>query len=69
MSLFGKVKGWLGKKRPEPTDRLTRAATSSSTVRTSYDDDIVPPELFHATDPQRAIEYRSSLKLGPKGPL
>ena len=60
MSLFGKAKGWLGKKRPEPTDRLTRVAASSSTVRTSYNDDIVPPELFHEMDTTRAMAYPCS---------
>ena len=60
MSLFGKAKGWLGKNRPEPTDRLTRVAASSSTVRTSYNDDIVPPELLHETDTAHAMAYPCS---------
>ncbi|KAE8779749.1 hypothetical protein D1007_47176 [Hordeum vulgare] len=60
MSLFGKAKGWLGKKRPEPTDRLTRGAASSSTMRTSYNDDIVPSELFHETDTAHAMAYPCS---------
>ena len=67
MSLFGKVKGWLGKKRPEPTDRLTRVAASSSTVRTSYNDDIVPPELLHETDTTRAMTYPCSEFLAAAG--
>ncbi|KAE8813564.1 hypothetical protein D1007_09267 [Hordeum vulgare] len=47
-------------KRPEPTDRLTRVAVSPSTVRTSYNDDIVPSELLHEMDTTRAMTYPCS---------
>src|SRR3954468_6929161 len=57
MSLFGKSKGWLGKKKPKPNDRVTRAAASSSTARVSYNDDVVPPELLEETNPTRAMTY------------
>ena len=45
----------VGKKRAEPTDRLTRVAASSCTMRTSYNDDIVLLKLFHETDTTRAM--------------
>ena len=57
MSLFGKAKGWLGKKRPEPTDRLTRAAASPSAVRVSYNEDHVPLEMLEETNPACAMMY------------
>src|SRR3954469_14658715 len=57
MSFFGKVKGWLGKKKPERSDRVTRAAASPSTVRVSYNEDHVPPELLEDTSPACAMMY------------
>ena len=59
MSLFGKAKGWLGK-RTEPTDRVTRAPASPSTARVSYNDDIVPPELLYEMDTVHAMTYPCS---------
>jgi len=55
MSLLGKAKGWLGKKRSESTDRVTRA--SSPNARVSYNDDVVPPELLEETNSVRAMTY------------
>lgn len=55
-----KQRDGLGRRDPEPTDRLTRVAASSSTVRTSYNDDIVPPELFHEANTTRAMAYPCS---------
>src|SRR4051812_9347237 len=60
MSLFGKAKEWLGKKRPEPTDSVTRAPASSSSARMSYSDDIMPPELLYETDTTHAMTYPCS---------
>src|SRR4051812_40894498 len=57
MSLLGKAKGWLGKKKPERTDRVTRDAASSSAARVSYNDDHVPLELLEDTSPARAMMY------------
>src|SRR3954471_793736 len=57
MSLLGKAKGWLGKKKPERTDRDTRAAASSSAARVSYNEDHVPLELLEDTRPARAMTY------------
>src|SRR3954463_682262 len=57
MSFFGKAKGWLGKKKPECTDRLTRAAASPSAVRVSYNEDHVPLELLEDTSPACAMMY------------
>ena len=57
MSLLSKAKGWLGKKKSEPTDRVTRAAASSSTARVSYNDDVVPLELLEETSPTRSMTY------------
>src|SRR3954465_14158633 len=57
MSFFGKAKGWLGKKKPERADRVTRAAASPSTVRVSYNEDHVPLELLEDTSPTCAMMY------------
>src|SRR4051812_8048097 len=57
MSLLSKEKGWLGKKKYEPTDRVTRAAASSSTATVSYNDDVMPLELLEETNPARAMTY------------
>src|SRR3954469_3207933 len=57
MSLLGRAKGWLGKKRPERSDRVTRAAASPSAARVSYNEDHVPLELFEDTNPTRAMTF------------
>ena len=57
MSLLGKAKGWLGKKKPERSDRVTRAAASPSTARVSYNEDHVPLELLEDTNPARAMTF------------
>ena len=54
MSLLGK---WLGKKKPERTDRVTRASASPSTARVSYNEDHVPLELLEETSPARAMSF------------
>src|SRR4051812_26733051 len=67
MSLLGKAKGWIGKKKPEPTDRVTRASTSSSATRVSYNDDVVPLELLEETSPARAMTYPCQVFLEAAG--
>src|SRR3954466_16376574 len=57
MSLLGKAKGWLGKKKPERSDRVTRAAASPSAARVSYNEDHVPLELLENTSPACAMMY------------
>src|ERR1041385_6656588 len=57
MSFFGKAKGWLWKKKPECSDRVTRAAASPSAVRVSYNEDHVPLELLEDTSPACAMMY------------
>src|SRR4051812_10460417 len=57
MSFLGKAKGWLGKRSPEPTDRVTRAAASPSTARVSYNEEIVPLEILEETSPARAMTF------------
>lgn len=57
MSLLGREKGWLGKKKPERTDRVTRVVASSSAARVSYNEDHVPLELFEDTSAARAMTY------------
>ena len=57
MSLLGKAKGWLGKKKPERSDRVTRAAASPSAARVSYNEDHVPLELLEDTSSARAMTY------------
>src|SRR4051812_8578113 len=54
MSLLGR---WLGKKKPERTDRVTRSSASPSTARASYNEEIVPLELFEDTSPARAMTF------------
>src|SRR3954466_4233824 len=48
--MYGRARGWLGGKKPEPTDRVTRAASPPSSARVSYNDDIVPPGFLYETD-------------------
>ena len=57
MSFLGKAKGWLGKRRSERTDRVTRAATSPSNARVSYNEEVVPLELLEETSPARAMTF------------
>src|ERR1041385_786830 len=57
MSLLGRAKGWLGKKRPERSDRVTRAAASPSTARVSYNEDHVPLELLEDSNSARAMTF------------
>ena len=54
MSLLGR---WLGNKKPERTDRVTRASASPSTARVSYNEEIVPLELLEDTSPARAMMF------------
>src|SRR3954463_12477271 len=54
MSLLGR---WLGKKKPERTDRVTRSSTSPSAARVSYNEEIVPLELLEETSPARAMTF------------
>ena len=67
MSLLGKAKGWLGKKRSEPTGRVTIAVASSSTTRVSNNDDVVPLELLEETSPTRALTYPCQVFLEAAG--
>src|SRR3954468_21615489 len=64
MSLLGK---WLGKKKPEHTDRVTRAAASPSTARVSYNDEVVPLELLEETSPARAMTFPCDVFLEAAG--
>ena len=57
MSLLGRAKGWLEKKKPARSDRVTRAAASPSTARVSYNEDHVPLELLEDTNPARAMMF------------
>ena len=57
MSLLGRAKGWLEKRKPAHSDRVTRAAASSSTARVSYNEDHVPLELLEDTSPARAMTF------------
>ena len=57
MSLLGRAKGWLEKRRPAHSDRVTRAAASPSTARVSYNEDHVPLELLEDTSPARAMTF------------
>ena len=57
MIFLGKAKGWLGKRRSETINRVTRAAASPSTARVSYNEEIVPLELLEETSPTRAMTF------------
>src|ERR1041385_6462277 len=57
MSLLGKAKGWLGKKKPERSDRVTRVAASPSATRVCYNEDHVPLELLEDTSLACAMMY------------
>ena len=57
MSLLGRAKGWLEKRRPAHSNRVTRAAASPSTARVSYNEDHVPLELSEDTSPARAMTF------------
>src|SRR3954471_17023748 len=57
MSLLGKVKGWIEKRKPTHSDRVTRAAASPSTARVSYNEDHVPLELLEDTNSARAMTF------------
>src|SRR4051812_14334535 len=57
MSLLGKAKGWLGKKKPECSDRVTRVVASPSAARVSYNKNHVPLELLEDTSPACAMMY------------
>src|SRR3954463_5989759 len=57
MSLLGRAKGWLGNKRPERSDRVTRAAASPSAARVSYNENHVPLELLEDTIPACEMMY------------
>ena len=48
-------------------DRVTRAATSSSSARMSYNDDIIPPELLYKSDTTHAMTYPCSDFLSAAG--
>src|ERR1041385_5577053 len=47
---------WLGEKKPERSSRVTCSAASPSTTRVSYNEDIVPLEMFDAS-PARAMAF------------
>src|SRR3954463_8416420 len=54
---MNKLGRWLGKKKPERTDRVTRSTTSPSAARVSYNEEIVPLELLEETPPARAMTF------------
>src|SRR3954466_1856593 len=47
---------WLGIKKPERSSRVTRSAASPSTMRGSYNEDIVPIEMLDAS-PAKAMAF------------
>src|SRR3954465_3593378 len=47
---------WLGKNKPERSSRVTRSAASPSTMRVSYNEDVVPIEMLDAS-PARAMAF------------
>src|SRR3954468_24594469 len=67
MSLLGRAKGWLEKRKPAHSDRVTRAAASPSTARESYNEDHVPLELLEDTSPACAMTYPCDVFLEAAG--
>ena len=57
ISEMNKLGRWLGKKKTERTDRVTRSANSPSAARVSYNEEIVPLELLEETSPARAMTF------------
>src|ERR1043165_8691946 len=47
---------WLGKKKPERSSRVTRSTASPSTMRESYNEEIVPMELLDIS-PAKAMAF------------
>ena len=54
---MNKLGRWLGKKKPEHTDRVTQSTASPSAARVSYNEEIVPLELLEETAPARAMTF------------
>src|SRR4051812_24316030 len=48
---------WLGRKKPERSDRVTRSAASPSVARVSYNEEIVPLELLEKTEPAKPMAF------------
>src|SRR3954464_4156279 len=51
-----KLGKWLGKKKPERSSRVTRSASSPSTTRASYNEDIIPVEMLDVS-PAKPMEF------------
>ena len=54
---MNKLGRWLGKKKPERTDRVMRSTATPSAARVSYNEEIVPLELLEETAPARAMTF------------
>src|SRR3954466_13543179 len=64
---MNKLGRWLGNKKPERTDHVTRSATSRSAARVSYNEEIVPLELLEETTPARAMKFPCPEFMAPAG--
>src|SRR3954471_8913061 len=53
---MGRLGRWLGKKKPERSSRVTRSATSPSTTRVSYNEEIIHVELLDIS-PAKAMAF------------
>src|SRR4051812_31164056 len=51
-----KLGRWLGKKKTEPSSRVTRSAASPTSTRASYNEEIIPVELLDVI-PAKAMEF------------
>ena len=51
-----KLGRWLGKKKTEPSSRVTRSAASPTSTRASYNEEIIPVELLDVL-PAKAMEF------------
>src|SRR4051812_35948381 len=54
---MSKLGRWLGKNKPERTERVTQSAASPSAVGESYNEEIVPLELLEETSPARSMRF------------
>src|SRR3954463_13586374 len=55
-SEMGRLGKWLGKKKPELPSRVTRSAAAPSSMRVSYNEDVVPIEMLDVL-PAKAMAF------------
>src|SRR3954464_14085948 len=56
ISEMEKLGRWLGKKKPDRSNRVTRSAAAPSIMRASYNEDIIPVEMLDVL-PAKAMAF------------